>query len=477
MKKILVLLLALSMIVLCLASCNNAETTEAPTTTKAPETTAAPTEPETKAMTYAEYDSAALETKVVVEGYVQDKQSWWDNKATLYLQDKDGAYFVYNAACSEELYGKLTTGKKVRVEGTKSAWSGEVEIIDCTLEVIEGDTFTATPVDVTELLFDQSELIKYQNQLVTFKGLRVGEKKDADGNSKAFLYKYNGSGEQGDDLYFDVVLQGETFTFTVESYLRGKDTEVYKAVEALQIGDAIDCTGYLYWYNGVNPHIISVTKATDVAMTYDEYVLAELNSPVTIEAYVQAKQSWWQNKGTFYLQSREGAYFAYELPCTEEEYEQLSVGTKVRITGIKSEWSGEVEIIDSHFEILDGKYVATPFDVTEYLGKDEIVNYQNQYVSFTGLTIAPKKDADGNEVAFLYKYNGSGEQGDDLYFDVKLGDEVYTFTVESYLCGKDTEVYKAVEALNIGDTVNLEGFLYWYNGVNPHITSCVVTGK
>ena len=28
-------------------------------------------------------------------------------------------------------------------------------------------------------------------------------------------------------------------------------------------------------------------------MTYDEYVDAELDSEVVIEAYVQAKQSWW----------------------------------------------------------------------------------------------------------------------------------------------------------------------------------------
>ena len=47
-------------------------------------------------MTYEEYAAAALETQVVVETYVQAKQSWWDNKATVYTQDKDGAYFVYN---------------------------------------------------------------------------------------------------------------------------------------------------------------------------------------------------------------------------------------------------------------------------------------------------------------------------------------------------------------------------------------------
>ena len=46
-------------------------------------------------MTYAEYAAAAVDTQVVVETYVQAKQSWWDNKGTFYTQDKDGAYFLY----------------------------------------------------------------------------------------------------------------------------------------------------------------------------------------------------------------------------------------------------------------------------------------------------------------------------------------------------------------------------------------------
>ena len=84
------------------------------------------------------------------------------------------------------------------------------------------------------------------------------------------------------------------------------------------------------------------------------------------------------------------------------------------------------------------------------------------------------KDADGNPVAFLYNWDGSGQEGDDLYFDVSLDGQTYTFTVESYLCDKSTDVYAAVQALNVGDAIDMEGFLYWYNGVNPHITSVTV---
>ena len=67
-----------------------------------------------------------------------------------------------------------------------------------------------------------------------------------------------------------------------------------------------------------------------------------------------------------------------------------------------------------------------------------------------------------------------GEKGDDLYFNVSSNGETYTFLVESYLCDKDSDVYKAVKELQIGDTIDAEGFLYWYEGVNPHITAITV---
>ena len=48
--------------------------------------------------------------------------------------------------------------------------------------------------------------------------------------------------------------------------------------------------------------------------------------------------------------------------------------------------------------------------------------------------------------------------------------------VESFLTGPDTEVYKTAEGLKAGDVVDLEGFLYWYNGANPHVTGIKLTG-
>ncbi len=213
--------------------------------------------------------------------------------------------------------------------------------------------------------------------------------------------------------------------------------------------------------------------ATDV-MTHDEFVAADLETAVVVETYVQAVESWWDGKVQLYTQNEEGAYYVYDLACTEDEAKKFVPGTKIRVSGYKAEWSGEVEIIDATYEILDGSYIVEKAnDVTALMGTDDLAAHMNELVAIKGLTVAASKDANGKEAAYLYKWDGSGSQGDDLYFNVTLGENTYTFTVNAYMIGtgSDSDVYKAVEALKIGDKIDVEGFLYWYNAAQPHITS------
>ena len=203
---------------------------------------------------------------------------------------------------------------------------------------------------------------------------------------------------------------------------------------------------------------------------------AEVDYPVTVETYVQAKQGWWDGAVTVYTQNEEGAYFIYNMPISEEDNEALVPGTKIRVSGYKAVFSGEVEISDvQSYEVIDAEpYIAEATDVTAALGTDDLENYMNYFTAFKGLTVAPSTDPDGNEVAYLYKWDGSGNDGDDLYFNVTDGTNTYSFTVESYLTGAGTDVYEAVKALEIGQKIDMEGFLYWYEGPNPHITSVTV---
>ena len=198
-------------------------------------------------------------------------------------------------------------------------------------------------------------------------------------------------------------------------------------------------------------------------MTHEEYMAAELDSKVAIETYVQGHQSWWDNKITVYCQSPDGAYFLYELACSEEDAAKLVPGTKILVNGYKGEWAGEIEVMDGTFEFVEGgdTFIAEATDVTELLGTEELINHQNEFVAFNGMTVE----------AIEYK---NGEPGDDIYVTLGYNGASYSFCVEVYLTGTDSDVYTTVGTLNVGDVVNVEGFLYWYEGVNPHITAISV---
>ncbi len=293
-------------------------------------------------------------------------------------------------------------------------------------------------------------MINYQNQLALFRGLTV----------KSVEYKNN---EPGDDVYLTLALGENDYSFCIERYLTGPETALYEYVGTLSEGDVVNVEGFVYWYNGVNTHITSMSKAnkSEGVMTYLDYANAAIDDEVVIEAYVQATQSWWDNKITVYLQDEDGAYFAYNMTCSEEDSAKLVKGQKIRVTGYKAEWSGEVEIVDATFEVLEGNWVATPVDLTDKLESANLIHYQNQLATFGGLTVTSVE----------YKNN---EPGDDIYLTLTLGENDYSFCIERYLTAPDTVVYQAVGALEVGDVVNVEGFVYWYNGLNAHITAIEV---
>ncbi len=513
MKKLTALLLAL-VLVLALAACNKTpdETkpseTPAPTETKAPETepqttaptepTTAPTEPTTAptepakdpfeksegVMTYAQYMAAEKDDPVTIEAFIQAKQYFWTgsepNNTSLYLADPDGAYFCYQLPCTQAEFDAMTIGSKIRVTGYKTFYKDlpEVDKREAAFELVDdGSSYIVDTKDLTEV-FENWDPFDYVCQKFSATAViaPIGE-------GQAFLYNYNGAGSRGSDLYFNVSFGEKTYQFLVESSLCNQDTEVYAAVEALKVGDVVDMEGFLYWYNGPNPHITSVSVKGNVSdksegvMTYAQYMAAEKDDPVTIEAYIQAKQYFWTNSEpnntSLYLADPDGAYFCYQLPCTQADFDAMTIGSKIRVTGYKTFYKDlpEVDKRDATFELVDDgvRYIADTKDLTDVFANGEPFDYVGQKFCATAV-IAPI----GENQAFLYNYNGAGSRGSDLYFNVSIGEKTYQFLVESSLCNQDTEVYAAVEALKVGDTVELEGFLYWYNGVNPHITSVTV---
>ena len=213
------------------------------------------------------------------------------------------------------------------------------------------------------------------------------------------------------------------------------------------------------------------TDASDPAssaMTHEEYLAAEKDEAVEIECYVQATQSWWDNKIVIYAQDANGGYFAYNVVCSQEDSVKLVPGTKINIKGYKTFYKGMPEVAEgATFTFVEGadSFIAEAEDMTALLGSQDLVNKCGVLGSFKGLTVAKIE----------YK---NGEPGDDIYVDFTLGDKTFSFCVERYLTDPDTDVYKAFADLQVGDVVDVEGFVYWYDadedasgdGINTHIT-------
>ena len=207
-------------------------------------------------------------------------------------------------------------------------------------------------------------------------------------------------------------------------------------------------------------------------MTHAQYLAAAQDEPVEIEAYVQATQNWYNGAIVIYAQDKGyGGYFGYNIPCSEEDAAKLVPGTKINIKGYKTFYKGMPEIAadGAVLTILEGEdtFVAYAEILTEDLGKQDLVKHAGKYAAFQGLTV--------KSITFR-----NDAPGDDIYVDFTLGDATYSFCVERYLTGPETELYQDFVngEVKVGDVVNVYGFVYWYDadedasgdGINTHIT-------
>ena len=199
---------------------------------------------------------------------------------------------------------------------------------------------------------------------------------------------------------------------------------------------------------------------------YASYMEADVDSEVEVLMSVQATQGYWEDNGqgklTIYGEDDNGGYFVYNANVDKETAEKVVEGALIKVTGIKGEWSGEVEILDASVEVVGEGTVYEAKDVTEYVADTEaLTSYMNQKVAIKGLTVS------GIEVK-------DSESDPDIYITCQLGELVVSLCVENYLTSPDTEVYQTAINLTEGMIIDVEGFLYWYEGANPHITSITV---
>lgn len=197
-------------------------------------------------LTYNEFLATNYEEQVTVAGYVQAKMIYATDRAntSLFVKDQtsDSCYFIFNAMMSQETYNSITEGTPVKITGTKTIFSNEVEIANATVEVLNGTPYVANPLDITTIF--SSSASDYINRKIQLTGFTVVPFEDG----STFHFGYSGNGSNGDAIYFQASKDGITYMFVVNQYLTDSSTSVYTAVQGLTAGQTITIQGYMYFY-------------------------------------------------------------------------------------------------------------------------------------------------------------------------------------------------------------------------------------
>ena len=373
------------------------------------------------ALTYAEYAAASDEAKVVIEGYLQSYALvYGDTRVSMFLQDDDGAYYVYLAVCDAEKANQLEIGKLIRVTGVKGSYAGEREVQEqSTFEILSGSKIY-DPADITSLLGSEPTLEKMMNRRVCLKGLVIRESYGKDDASCAYLYNWDGSGKAGDnnDVYFSAS-HGEDYSlFVVESDEYQEGSSVYSSAVSVSVGDVVDLEGFLYWYNGPNIHVSSmkITRSSKAelskgsgVMTREAFLAAYDGEEAVIEAYVQGLCDYDEERGRFsaYLADADGAYFAKGITADKSVYESLSEGSMIRVSGYRATENGMPLMAEGcTMQLLEGYYIAPVENITSLIGdSDALSAMAGQKVYVKGLT-ASSPAADG----LIQAYDANGKQ-------------------------------------------------------------------
>jgi len=154
-------------------------------------------------------------------------------------------------APAKETTVEAGTGEAVKAAGEKSGKAGtETGAVNATAEKAAGQKTGGTAadtekaVDVTDLL-GTGELEKYKGQKIAIRNVTSVDTEDPGGDLLRFLYGTDGNGFPGDDLYFSVEKDGQTYLMVVKSDEYGVEDGAYQAVEALEEDDVIDLEGYM----------------------------------------------------------------------------------------------------------------------------------------------------------------------------------------------------------------------------------------
>ena len=438
MKKVITMLLLLALASSSMYACGdkkfdlgqNADETVAPVAEEVP----------VEIKSYADFEAAENLSLVKLETYVQGKQLHSGNKCGIYVENEAGeAYYLFQAGCSKETYDALVPGTKISAVGRKSAeWGDIIEIVDAKIEILEGH-YEAPVKDITDLLGDEEALKEYRNKKVTFTYLDVSAVKTAQGDSKEDVHLVLTNGEKN-------------MTFYVDHNMAEPNSLVFQNASALVATvDKVDVTCFLEWNKGMKPVVVSALGHIDT------------------ESNIQFKSPLVDGKCSLYIQNKESksACRVIDLACTQEEYDALQLGSRVKISGLKSGGVGSLEILEATMTPVEGgeTYDATPTGATNFIiGKDV---GDSSYSMQLAKQIAQMK-LEITEIAY-----NVGDSGKDIKFTFTNNGKIGRAYVEADFVKEDSELYKAAKNLVVGDVVDFYGYIFFEEMTAITITNIV----
>lgn len=460
-------------------------------------------------MTYQMFMEAESGDFVRIQGYISNRQSFYNGAATVYLtESKKEGYFIYNMPMTEEEYNtKYTVGTYIEIKATKTIFSGEHEIMGeniADLKVVENSySMDQIAVDVSDDV-SAAATSKVQNAYFTA-SLKIKAYTTTDLNAtvaESGAYGYKGD-TPNDDLYF--ILEdknGNELSCCVEVYLTGTTTNVYQMVLSndFVVGAYVKVTGYMYFYdNKPNPHITSIVL-TDDDLAYETFRAAENGDDVTAKGLLYAKTTYYNGSTNLYVLDADDygnseGYYIYDYKCTQEEYNALPCYYSqtapqdlkyVTITGKKSTYANFEEIIDAEVTATAAthdyinKVLKSAVDTKDItLSGSTLDVYQSALLTST-YTVKEYTTTDQNthvSDSKAYGYKGDTPT-DDIYLRLEDGaGNVIDFCLEAYVLyptlsdGSNgrTFILDIIEDLKVNDEITIVAFAYWWYGPNLHI--------
>lgn len=195
------------------------------------------TMPKFRELTHAEFVATEKGKAVVVKGVITGVVNT-DSKHEVYFEDADGGYYIYDL--DAETTATLQIGQEIRVRGIRGLYSGNYQITDATVEILNQTATAVVPNDITTIFASAAdvnvpELTSLQSSLVTIKGVTIlGQ-------------------VSGDSTYYDFML-GENRSYVRLSgsacMLSSDDQKTFKDTVKANVGKSADVTGIVTLYNG-----------------------------------------------------------------------------------------------------------------------------------------------------------------------------------------------------------------------------------